>query len=353
VASLPSSPRIAAIIVAYNGAGELFGCVESVLAQTVGDLEVIVVDNASTDGSIDALERLYGGRIKTIRRRENSGYAAGANDGWRYAHADLVAILNQDLILAPDCIERLVDAYQAWPSETIASPKLLLKSDPQFVNAIGNEVHLSGVAWCYGLGTPRDAWRGTFEVTAISGAAFLTHRRTLDQLGGLEEGYFMYFEDVDLSLRARLAGITPIVACESIATHDWELVLTPQRFETLERNRRAMWLRFWGGDIRMRPFLAQAELQSWVYALVRGRGYLRAKRRAAASSIRLSHIGDEGNALRRVMSRAHPYQMIFPGRKRIAALGRIVDRIVTTVCLWPNATARARRTHEAAAFGRR
>ncbi len=321
-------PAVAAVVVAFNGGDALQKCVESLLGQRVDDLEIIVVDNASTDGSIERLEGQYADRVRVVRESTNRGYAAGANVGWRASSADLVAILNQDLVLMPDCLEKMREALTTAGRDALVTPKLVLASDPTRVNAVGNDVHVSGVAWCHGLGSPADAWHGTVEVTAISGAAFMAHASFLADLDGLEERYFMYMEDVDLSLRARLAGGTCLAACDAVAVHDWSLALGPERFALMERNRRALWRRFWSRDARTYPLLFQAELMAWCYALTRGAVHLKAKWRAGRKGLRLAPLlADDPSALYPVLARTHPYHVLFPNNALIGRLGGVLDRL--------------------------
>ena len=105
--------RVAAVVVAYNGADELLECVRSLLAQTLRELDVIVVDNASTDGSIERVEAAFGHDIRVVRRITNGGYAAGANTGWRATDAPIVVIANQDVTFASDCLEQMERALLA------------------------------------------------------------------------------------------------------------------------------------------------------------------------------------------------------------------------------------------------
>ena len=320
---------VSAVVVAFNGGPALQECVASLLAQTI-PIEVIVVDNASTDGSVGELEREYGSSVRIERRERNGGYAAGANTGWRSATSDLVAILNQDLKLMPDCLERLRDVLVGSETEALVTPKLVLKSDPTRVNAIGNEVNLSGIAWCSGLETQADDWHGVRHVTAISGAAFMARRSFLAQLDGLEEAYFMYMEDVDLSLRARLAGAICIAACDAVAIHDWRSTLSPRKFGLLERNRMAFWRRLWAADMpRMLLPLAQAETMAWVYALLQGPPYIRVKWQAARAPLVLPTPSGSIEAIRRILSTRHPYEQLFPRRRSIQSLGRRIDQLLT------------------------
>jgi GT2 family glycosyltransferase len=326
---LTTEDRIAAVVVAFNGGEALLDCVRSLLAQSVPELEVIVVDNASTDGSIERAESAFGADIRVIRRVTNGGYAAGANTGWRATGAPMVAILNQDLVLEPDCLQRMREVVVDEPRDALVSPKLVLKSDPSRVNAVGNDVHLSAVSWCRGLGTPAADWHGIKEVTAISGAAFMTRRAVLEALGGLDESYFMYMEDIDLSFRARLTGATCLAACDAVAAHDWSLALTPWKFGLLERNRRRVWDRHVGPAAGRWLVLLQVEAMGWVYAALRGREHLKAKRRFLRSErAREAATGSPVETIVPFLSTRYPYHVLFPRSPAVAAVGQAVDRVV-------------------------
>jgi GT2 family glycosyltransferase len=209
------------------------------------------------------------------------------------------------------------------------TPNLVLKSNPSRVNAVGNDVHLSGVTWCHGLGTAAADWHGVVEVTAISGAAFMGRRSFFEHLGGLEEAYFMYMEDVDLSLRARLAGGVCLAECDAVATHGWSLSLTPEKFGHLERNRRMMWRKLFGHcGRRAHVVLLQAEALGWLYALGHGRAHLAAKARGAQAARPTSHVQVNQEAARRVgrdLATKLPYSTVFPGIPAVAVVGGIID----------------------------
>ena len=329
---MSGQPSIAAIVVAHNGGEALRECIESLLRQGLADMEIIVVDNASTDNAVQHLEARFGQAIRIVHQQTNGGYAAGANAGCRIARAELIAILNQDLVLMPDCLGQMRGALLAGGKNALVTPKLVLKSDQARVNAVGNDVHLSGVAWCHGLGSAADDWHGTVEVTAVSGAAFMARASFLAELGGLEESYFMYMEDVDLSLRARLAGGRCLAACDAVAVHDWTLALGPARFALMERNRRALWQRFWGRYPRTYPLLLQAELMAWCYALTRGVDHLRAKMNAGSLKTHFTTPVPSSSArLYPVLARHHPYKVLFPNTPLVARAGGLVDRLFSVL----------------------
>jgi GT2 family glycosyltransferase len=332
---MTNDDRLVAIVVAYNGGDDLLVCLRSLLAQTARNLELVVVDNGSTDGSIDRVGAELADRVRVIRRPTNGGYAAGANTGWRATDAPIVAILNQDLTFEPNCLDEMRRVLVVEPRDALVTPKLVLRSDPTRVNAIGNDVHLSGVAWCHGLGTPADDWHGVIEVTAISGAAFMARREFLERLGGLEEAFFMYMEDVDLSLRAKLAGAVCLAACDAVATHDWSLRLTPRKFGFLERNRRIIWRRLFGrGSRRAQVVLLQAEALGWLYALVHGRAHLAAKVRGAHGAQRPKPLQVNRDAARRLageLATRLPYSTVIAGMPGISPAGGIIDRVVVLI----------------------
>lgn len=322
---MPETPAVTAVVVAYNGGRDLHACVESLLAQTI-DLEIIVVDNASTDGSVEGLEVAFGSRIRVLRRSSNGGYAAGANTGWRAATTPVVAILNQDVVLERDCLNMMRMALLAEPRDALVTPKLVLSSDPSKVNAVGNDVHLSGVAWTRGLGTAADDWHGVKEVTAVSGAAILTSHAFLVRIGGLDERYFMYVEDVDLSLRTRIAGGTCLAACDAVVRHTWTLRLTPAKFGLLERNWAALWKRFMGRARGVWLARAQADAMGWLYAATHGRAYLRAKWDARRCPLEIQPIDPPPTHLLSLLAWQYPYDIVFPYRPVLARVGRAIDR---------------------------
>ena len=171
-------------------------------------------------------------------------------------------------------------------------------------------------------------WSGVHEVVAISGAAFMTQRSLLHDLDGLDESYVMYLEDVDLSLRARIAGARCLAVCDAVGIHDWELGLVPWKFERLERNRRAIWFRFMSQHSGMWIALLQAEMMAWAYAFLRGGGHVRAKWRAGRSPLSLLVLQTDRSVIVDALETRHPYGVLFPGRPAIAAAGWVADRTV-------------------------
>ncbi|HVW35445.1 MAG TPA: glycosyltransferase family 2 protein [Acidimicrobiia bacterium] len=212
----PDGAGWAAVVVNYNAGAALAACVESVLAQDPAP-ELVVVDNASTDGSADALRRSRP-EVRVVRSGGNLGYARAANLGIAATRAPVVAVLNPDTVLRPGVGAALVARFAAEPGLGAAGPRLhntdgtvypSARKIPSLADAVGHG--LLFFVWRDNPFTRR--YRETDadparprEVDWVSGAAVWLRRRALDEVGGWDERYFMYVEDVDLCWRLRRAG---------------------------------------------------------------------------------------------------------------------------------------------------
>ena len=211
-----TTPAVTVVVVNWNGSRFLEPLVASLLATEYERLDVLVVDNASTDGSRGILERLASrsSRVRLLALDTNTGYAGGGNAGLRHLpdEARYVGFLNSDVVVDRNWLRPLVGFLEDHPDVGIVQPKLLKLSDPGrldraavFVDRLGYDA--------YNLFTDRrdgpdlDAAK---EVFSVSGAAFLARRSVLDAVAfdgsAFDPAYFTYFEETDLCWRARLAG---------------------------------------------------------------------------------------------------------------------------------------------------
>jgi GT2 family glycosyltransferase len=195
---------ISAIVVNYNGAKFLSACLESLCNQTYQDLEVIVVDNASPDGSGQiALE--FGNKVHFIQSMKNLGYGEGINAGIAVASGDMILALNNDIVLDRSCAEHLVRAMDGDPRIGMCAPKMLLPDGR--LNSTGICISRSGAAWNRNFGHENtEPGEQTEDVFGPCGGAALYRKSMLDQVGSFDASFFMYLEDVDLAVRGRLAG---------------------------------------------------------------------------------------------------------------------------------------------------
>src|SRR2546421_6792170 len=197
---------VAAIIPSWNTAGYIERCLRSLSLQAV-DVEVMVVDNGSSDGSIELLSRLGVSHVALAR---NAGFAAAVNLGVERTSSLFILVLNADCFLAPECLDLLVSELQTDDQLGGVQPRILQEhedGDVVRVYSAGQFLTRSGAAFERGWGEPDGPrFDGGGPVFGVSGAACLLRREMFTALGGYDSSYFAFFEDVDLNARARLAG---------------------------------------------------------------------------------------------------------------------------------------------------
>lgn len=266
------------VIVNYNGGEKLLRCLAAACRTASADCEIIVVDNASDDRSADAVAAQFPD-LRLIRSRSNLGFGGGNNLGVRSASGRYLIFLNPDTSVEPGWIEALLEPLEREPGAGLSTAKVLLLDSPQTINTCGNNVHFTGLALCRGLGSPREALNEPEEVDAVSGAAFAIRHELFNELGGFDEDTFLYMEDTDLSLRARLAGWRCLFAPDSVVYHEYRLKITPFKLFYQERNRYLMLLKSlrWPTLLILLPSLAAAELLAWGFVVLRDRAHLRNK----------------------------------------------------------------------------
>ena len=152
------------------------------------------------------------------------------------ADAPILVFANSDAVVDPDCVAALVDELQD-PDAGLVCASVRLADSPEVVNAVGNPVHFLYFSWAGGFGDAADQHAEPGTVASITGATFAVRREFWDQLGGFDEKYFLYQEDVDLSMRTWLAGKQVRYVPTAIALHNYEFGRTDAKFYYLERNR--------------------------------------------------------------------------------------------------------------------
>ncbi len=199
-----SAPRVSIVIPTWNGADLLEACLRSLRAQTFSAFEVVVVDNGSTDRT---RAMLAGGfpEVQLVALPENRGFAPATNAGLRAARGEILVCLNNDVECDPGWLGALVAALDARPAVGSVASKMMDARRPGIVDAAGDGMAL--VAWNIGRGQPDGPrWREGREVLSACAGAAAYRRALLDRVGLLDEAFFAWFEDVDLGIRAQLAG---------------------------------------------------------------------------------------------------------------------------------------------------
>jgi len=211
---------VSVIIVNWNGKRFLERCLTALMDQTVKPHEIILVDNASSDGSAEIARQFP--MVRLIQLDQNTGFARGNNLALKAASAESkwIALINPDAFAEPLWLEALLVAIESNPGFEVFGSKLVNTDDPMMLDGAGDAYHVSGLVWRTGHGSPvPTSAESEREVFSPCAAAALYRRSALHELGGFDEDYFCYLEDVDLGFRLRLAGYRCLYVPPSVAHH--------------------------------------------------------------------------------------------------------------------------------------
>jgi GT2 family glycosyltransferase len=207
---------VSAIIVNYEGEPFIADCLTSVQQQSHPFSEVILVDNASDDRSLDIVRSQFPG-VKTLELNENAGYPGACNLGFEQASGDLIAILNNDLVLDRYWLEALLKrVQQPW---NFWACKIVFAANPSLIDSAGDGMSVIGAGYKIGHGEPAERHQRQVEVFGACGAAALYRRSLLVDLVGFDRDFFLIHEDSDLNLRARLRGHRCLYVPDAIVHH--------------------------------------------------------------------------------------------------------------------------------------
>jgi len=199
------APRASVIIPSFNGAHLLPACLESLSRQSYANLEVIVADGASVDGTSALLARQFPS-VREVRLRRNAGFAGNVNAGLRAARGEVLCLLNNDACADRDWVAASVEALALHPEAGSVASKVLY-ADGRTLNSAGDLLCRDGSARQRGNGeSDGTEWDSVTSVFGASGGAAAYRREMLADVGLLDEAFFMYLEDVDLAFRAQLRG---------------------------------------------------------------------------------------------------------------------------------------------------
>ena len=210
------------IIVNYNAKEFLKNCLDSIFKYWPGnDLEIIVVDNNSADGSVNIIKSDFAGRVKLIANKKNIGFGPANNQGAEIATGEFLFFLYSDTIIKNDIFTPLKNIFSFYSRLAVASPRLVLPNGADQSYAFGRFPSLIGLLWqriCRRkVNFPLNG--DLHFVDWVSGAAMVVRKNIFEQIGGFDKNFFMYFEDIDLCWRAKQLG-WQIAVCPQISiTH--------------------------------------------------------------------------------------------------------------------------------------
>jgi GT2 family glycosyltransferase len=236
----PAVP-LSAIVVNWNGRAHLEVCLGSLRRQTLPGIEIVLVDNASSDDSLALVGERFGTAVRIVALPDNRGYAGGLNAGIAAARGRYLLPLNSDTELAPDCCARLVAAADAHPSTGLFAPKILAFDDRTRIDNVGHWLYPDGLSRGRGrLEIDHGQYDADEEIVLPSGCAVLLRRAMLADVGVFDEDLFAYLDDTDLGLRARLAGWRCRAVPGAVVYHKYSAAsgaYSPLKAFLVERNR--------------------------------------------------------------------------------------------------------------------
>jgi GT2 family glycosyltransferase len=294
-------PTLSVLIVAHENRDDLLKSLPALLPELGGDDELIVVENKPGDGSAEVVEELAP-RERIVRMGRNAGFAAGCNAGAESAAGDLLVILNPDAAPRPgwgEAIRRPWTERRGWG----AWQALVADGERRSINSAGNPLHFTGITWAGGHGLPLSEASTAGEVTVASGACLAIPLRLWREMGGFPPEFFLYHEDVDLSVRIRAAGHAVGIEPAAVVAHDYEFGANAEKWFWLERNRLAFLVRDYPAAllVLLAPALIATELG--LLAVSSSGGWGRQKLRANLAFLRwLPRLLRERRAIQRQRS---------------------------------------------------
>jgi GT2 family glycosyltransferase len=200
------SPHVTVIIVYWNGIDFIDRCLKALFAQTFQDFEVILVDNGSTDGAMADIEKHWP-QIQALRLDKNLGFAVANNVAAKKAKGEWLALLNSDAFPEPGWLAALLLASEEHPDLFFFASQQIQANDPHLLDGTGDEYNIGGIAWRRQYDMPvEEAVQVVDEVFSACGAAAFYPKDAFLSVGGFDEDFFSYLEDVDLGFRLRLKG---------------------------------------------------------------------------------------------------------------------------------------------------
>lgn len=218
-ASSISGPLVSVVVVNWNGLAHNEVCLNSVFNQTYQNLEVIFVDNHSTDGSVEQVRKSFK-KTKIVGLDQNYGVGRGLNEGMKAARGKYIYLLNNDTELDPEAIAKVVEVAEKNPDVAFVGSELRFFYLRNFVNSLGNWV--GPVGWgadCYIGYLDFGQFKNFREMMSVCLAAALVRRKDLDQIGLMDASFKMYYEDIDLCWRAQSLGYKILICPESVVYH--------------------------------------------------------------------------------------------------------------------------------------
>ena len=272
---------ISIIVLNYNAGELLLNCINSLKKSTYQNIEILVVDNISSDDSHTKCKKQFPD-IKLIQNKKNLGYCGGNNVGIKEAKGEFIVILNPDTIVEENWLDEMFNAFNEF-GDGLYQPKIISLNESDIIQSTGNMIHV------FGFGFARDKGGKIIEkkeeiekIGYASGTCLFTTKKVLEKVGLLDEFLFLYHDDLDLGWRAAQIGINSYYVPESKIFHaeSYSLKWSAKKFYWLERNRKYCLKTHYSKDTykKMSFSLMLVDLSIWIFYI--SKGFLNAKIRA-------------------------------------------------------------------------
>ena len=272
---------ISIIVLNYNAGELLLNCINSLKKSTYQNIEILVVDNISSDDSHTKCKKQFPD-IKLIQNRKNLGYCGGNNVGIKEAKGEFIVILNPDTIVEENWLDEMFNAFNEF-GDGLYQPKIISLNESDIIQSTGNMIHV------FGFGFARDKGKKIIEkkeeiekIGYASGTCLFTTKKVLEKIGLLDEFLFLYHDDLDLGWRAAQIGINSYYVPKSKIFHaeSYSLKWSAKKFYWLERNRKYCLKTHYSKDTykKMSFSLMLVDLSIWIFYI--SKGFLNAKIRA-------------------------------------------------------------------------
>jgi GT2 family glycosyltransferase len=275
---------VSVILVNYNGGPHLDACIPSILKQSYHNFEIIFVDNDSVDGSLGQAKDQFP-QLTFIANDKNVGYAGGINAGLKEATGEYIAPLNIDTEVSANWLSSMARVLDNNRKAGAVTAQILLFDDRNKVNALGLDIHLTGLAFCRGLGQRANNSGSPEKVPGVSGCSYLIRREILERMGGAPEECFMANDDVVISWLVNLMDYEIYYVPKAIVYHKYKLEMEAEKLFRLEKNRQALLLYVLRPltFVICFPIYAATELLVTGYCLLKGKCFVQAKFKAFIS----------------------------------------------------------------------
>lgn len=270
-------PLVRVIVVNWNGREYSGECLRSLRNQTFSDFEVFLVDNGSTDGSVEYIQENFPGWVKVLANARNEGFSGGNNRGIRGVSGKYVVLLNNDAQADPRWLEELVKVAEENPQAGMLACKIYLQGGAKIIDNVGHLIYRDGLNRGRGrLEVDQGQFENLEEVLFPSGCAALYRREMLEEVGLFDEDFFAYGDDTDIGLKGRLAGWKCLYVPRAIVHHRYSQsssAYSPLKAFYVERNRVWIAVKYFPLSILLvSPFYTLLRFILQGYGALTGRG---------------------------------------------------------------------------------